>query len=84
MQEESTANEPIPIDTTAELLGRAKPKRPRTRAMGPGARPSTGSAPRKATARPSTGSGQRKPPAMRRATRSQKASATEAKGEVDS
>ena len=24
-------SEPIPIDTTAELLGRAKPKRPRTR-----------------------------------------------------
>jgi uncharacterized LabA/DUF88 family protein len=84
MHEESTANEPIPIDTTAELLGRAKPKRPRTRAMAPGARPSTGSGPRKAAARPSTVSGQRKPPAMRRVTRSQKASATEAKGEADS
>ena len=78
------ANEPIPIDSTAELLGRAKPKRPRTRAMAPGARPSTGSGPRKAAARPLTGSGQRKPPAMRRVTRSQKASATEAKGEADS
>jgi hypothetical protein len=79
------ANEPIPIDTTAELLGRAKAKRPRTRAMPSGARPSTGSGPRKAVARPSTtGSGQRKPPAMRRVTRSQKASAAEAKGEADS
>jgi uncharacterized LabA/DUF88 family protein len=84
MNEESTANEPIPIDTTAELLGRAKPKRPRTRAMGPGARPSTSSAPRKAAARPSIGSGPRKPPATRRVTRSQKASAAEAKGEADS
>jgi uncharacterized LabA/DUF88 family protein len=77
------ANEPIPIDTTAELLGRAKAKRPRARAMTPGSRPSTGSGPRKAAARP-TGSGQRKPPATRRVTRSQKASAAEAKGEAES
>jgi hypothetical protein len=84
MQEEPTANEPIPIDTTAELLGRAKPKRPRARTMAPGGRPSTGSGSRKVAARPSTGSGQRKPAALRRATRSQKASAAEDKGDADS
>jgi hypothetical protein len=71
-QEGPSANEPIPIDTTAELLGRAKPKRPRTRAMPHGTR--------KAAARPS---GQRKAPAARRSTRSQKASAAEAKGDAD-
>jgi len=70
-QEGPAANEPIPIDTTAELLGRAKPKRPRTRVVAHGTR--------KAAARPS---GQRKPPAARRATRS-KASAAEAKGDAD-
>ena len=72
-QEGPAANEPIPIDTTAELLGRAKPKRPRTRAMPHGTR--------KVAARPS---GQRKAPAPRRATRSQKASAASAKGDAES
>ena len=84
MDEGPAATEPIPIDSTAELLGRAKPRRPRTRAMPHGARPSTGSGPRKASARPSTGSGQRKPPATRRLPRAQKASAAEAKDEADS
>jgi len=37
-------SEPIPIDTTAELLGRAKPRRPRVRA----ARPAPAATPRKA------------------------------------
>ena len=40
-------SEPIPIDTTAELLGRAKPRQPRARA----ARPSLASAPKKAAAK---------------------------------
>jgi len=39
--------EPIPIDTTAELLGRAKPRKPRTRAP----RPAPAPTPRKAAAR---------------------------------
>ena len=33
----STTSEPIPIDTTAELLGRAKPRKPRARARASGA-----------------------------------------------
>ncbi len=40
-------SEPIPIDTTAELLGRAKPRQPRARA----ARPSLAAAPKKAAAK---------------------------------
>jgi hypothetical protein len=52
--------EPIPIDTTAELLGRAKPRKPRARAP----RPAPAATPRKAAAR--------KPAAPRR-TRSKKA-----------
>ena len=39
--------EPIPIDTTAELLGRAKPRKPRTRAP----RPAPAPTPRKAAAK---------------------------------
>ena len=54
------------IDTTAELLGRAKPRRPRAKAP-------AGGAPRKA-ARPSGTPGPRRPPA-RRAARSKKAAA---------
>jgi uncharacterized LabA/DUF88 family protein len=54
------------IDTTAELLGRAKPRRPRGKA------PSL-AAPRK-TARAASSAGPRKPPA-RRAARSKKAAA---------
>jgi uncharacterized LabA/DUF88 family protein len=41
------SGEPIPIDTTAELLGRAKPRQPRARA----ARPSLAAAPKKAAAK---------------------------------
>src|SRR5262249_22420945 len=52
----------IPVDTTAELLGRAKPRKPRARA----ARPGLTSAPKKAAA---------KKPAARRSTRSKKATA---------
>ena len=51
------------IDTTAELLGRAKPRKPRAKAPA--------AAPRK-TARPSASAGPRKP-AARRATRSKRA-----------
>jgi uncharacterized LabA/DUF88 family protein len=54
------------IDTTAELLGRAKPRRPRAKAP-------AGPAPRK-TARPSSTAGPRRPPA-RRTARSKKAAA---------
>jgi len=54
------------IDTTAELLGRAKPRRPRAKVPAAGA-------PRKA-ARPSAAAGPRRPPA-RRAARSKKAAA---------
>jgi hypothetical protein len=64
---EPSVIEPIPIDTTAELLGRAKPRRPRSRvaaAAQPPARPA-----RKVAARK---------PAGRRAGRSKKAAAAEA------
>jgi hypothetical protein len=61
--------EPIPIDTTAELLGRAKPRKPRARI----ARPAP--APRKAAA---------KKPAARRATRSRKTATSKASDEADS
>ncbi|HEX3645567.1 MAG TPA: OST-HTH/LOTUS domain-containing protein, partial [Vicinamibacterales bacterium] len=44
---EGEISEPIPIDTTAELLGRAKPRQPRVRA----ARPAPVAAARKAAAR---------------------------------
>ena len=40
--------EPVLIDTTAELLGRAKPRKPRARAA---ARPAPAAAPRKAAAK---------------------------------
>jgi hypothetical protein len=53
--------EPVPRDTTAELLGRAKPKRTRTRA------PGSGSAPRKTSASP-------KKPGARRTVRARRAS----------
>jgi uncharacterized LabA/DUF88 family protein len=51
----------IPIDTTAELLGRAKPRKPRARAQ----RPALAAAPKKAAA---------KKPAARKSTRGKKAS----------
>ena len=54
----------IPIDTTAELLGRAKPRKPRARA----ARPGLTTAPKKAAANK---------PAARKSTRSRKASASQ-------
>jgi hypothetical protein len=58
--------EPVPqiLDTTAELLGRAKPRKPRARA----ARPGLTSAPKKAAA---------KKPAARRSTRGKKAPASQ-------
>jgi hypothetical protein len=58
--------EPVPVDTTAELLGRAKPKRPRTRS---------------ALAGPATPRGTRKTavrkPSARRSTKSKKPGATD-------
>jgi hypothetical protein len=51
------SSEPIPIDTTAELLGRAKPRKPRVRAARPaaaalGARSTTRAAQSKAVKKP--------------------------------
>jgi uncharacterized LabA/DUF88 family protein len=62
--------EPIPIDTTAELLGRAKPRKPRARVARPVPVPV-----RKAAA---------KKPAARRATRSRKAPASKVSDEIES
>jgi uncharacterized LabA/DUF88 family protein len=47
MEIELQGGEPIPIDTTAELLGRAKPRKPRARMP----RPAPAAAPKKAAAR---------------------------------
>jgi uncharacterized LabA/DUF88 family protein len=46
VEEDRIHAEPMPIDTTAELLGRAKPRRPRTRVAA--AAPAAGRVPRKA------------------------------------
>ena len=46
-ESEQPGNEAIPIDTTAELLGRAKPRKPRARAP----RPAPAAAPKKAAAK---------------------------------
>ena len=54
----------IPIDTTAELLGRAKPRKPRARAP----RPAPAAAPKKAAA---------KKPAARKSTRGKKSAASQ-------
>ena len=62
--------EPIPIDTTAELLGRAKPRKPRARA----ARPSLREAPAPRAARAAQEKTAKKP-AARRSTRGKKAPA---------
>jgi uncharacterized LabA/DUF88 family protein len=56
--------EPIPIDTTAELLGRAKPRKPRARAP----RPAPAAAPKKAAARK---------PVARKSTRGKKSAASQ-------
>jgi uncharacterized LabA/DUF88 family protein len=67
---EPSAIEPIPIDTTAELLGRAKARRPRSRVS---AAPRTS---RKAAARPA-GAEAPRTPAARRTARSKKPAAAE-------
>ena len=64
---------PVPIDTTAELLGRAKPKRPGARPSAGG--PSASRAPRKTAARPSGAAAPRKTAAPRRAPRAKKGAA---------
>jgi uncharacterized LabA/DUF88 family protein len=63
-ENESDAATPIPIDTTAELLGRAKPRKPRARVP----RPIAAAAPKKAAA---------KKPAARRSTRAKKSPASQ-------
>src|SRR5258708_2329256 len=64
VETERAEAEPIPIDTTAELLGRAKPRKPRAR-LG---RQTPAPAPRKAAA---------KKPAARQSTRSKKSVAAD-------
>jgi uncharacterized LabA/DUF88 family protein len=63
-EQDQESGAPIPIDTTAELLGRAKPRKPRARAP----RPTLAAAPKKAAA---------KKPAARKSTRAKKASAAQ-------
>ena len=63
LESEQPEGEPIPIDTTAELLGRAKPKRAAGRGRTRLERPAPTAAPRKTAAK--------KPPA-RRSTRAKK------------
>jgi uncharacterized LabA/DUF88 family protein len=71
---EQPESEPIPIDTTAELLGRAKPKRPaaaaRTRMRQPRAEAAASPRARAAAAKPKKSAGARK------STRSKKAPST--------
>jgi hypothetical protein len=71
--------EPIPIDTTAELLGRAKPRKPRVRAPRQAATTPT---PRASTRSAQAASGRQAKPkkaaAPRRATRSKKVAASQA------
>jgi uncharacterized LabA/DUF88 family protein len=70
--------EPIPIDTTAELLVRVKPRKPRVRAQRPlGATASR--APRAGKEKTAA-----KKPAARKSTRSRKASAADASNESES
>ena len=64
--------EPMPIDTTAELLGRAKPRRPRTRVAA--AAPAAARVPRKAAP---------KKAAPRASTRSRKPARSEAPGKKE-
>jgi hypothetical protein len=69
IETEQRETEPIPIDTTAELLGRAKPKRTAAgRGRSRHERPAAVAAPRKTAA---------KKPAARRSTRAKKQSATD-------
>ena len=78
--------EPIPIDTTAELLGRAKPRKPRTRAprqaaATPTPRSSTRGAQPASTRQAKT---PKKPAAPRRSTRSKKAASSVANDDKES
>ena len=72
---EQGESRPIPIDTTAELLGRAKPKRTRRRSTP--AIPSAQRAPRKAVAAA-------RKPAAHRAPRTKKAPRTDVPEEIES
>jgi uncharacterized LabA/DUF88 family protein len=78
VETEQPEAEPIPIDTTAELLGRAKPRKPRVRAQ----RPLGAAAPRAARAAKEKPAA--KKPAARKSTRSRKASAADSSNESDS
>jgi uncharacterized LabA/DUF88 family protein len=78
--------EPIPIDTTAELLGRAKPRKPRARTPRQAAatatpRSSTRAAQAASTRQPKPA---KKAAAPRRSTRSKKAPASQANDENES
>jgi hypothetical protein len=83
---ELPGSEPIPIDTTAELLGRAKHRKPRVRAP---RQPAASATPKVASARPSPGRRAaaprtvKKAAAPRRATRGKKAAASEAKDDTE-
>jgi uncharacterized LabA/DUF88 family protein len=80
LETEQAEMEPIPIDTTAELLGRAKPRKPRVRAV---RQPAAAATPRAASTRaghPRGAAAAKKPAAPRKSTRSKKAAATEANG----
>ena len=78
VETEQPEAEPIPIDTTAELLGRAKPRKPRVRAQRPlGA--VAARAPRAAKEKTAA-----KKPAARKSTRSRKASAADSSSNSDS
>ena len=70
VETEQRRAEPIPIDTTAELLGRAKPRKPRARA----GRPTLAAPPHPPARTAQAKTGARKP-AVRRASRKKAASA---------
>ena len=78
VETEQPEAEPIPIDTTAELLGRAKPRKPRVRAQ----RPLGVAAPRAPRAAKEKTAA--KKPAARKSTRSRKASAADSSNNSDS
>ncbi len=78
---EPSGHQPIPIDTTAELLGRAKPRRPRSRPSAGGLQ-SAPRAGRKPGSHPSSAAAPRKSAAPRRA-RAKKRGASGAAGGTD-
>ena len=72
--------EPMPtVDPTAELLGRAKARRPRTRLSATPGAAALRARPRKAAARPSTAAAKTKTAKSRSLSRGKKAAAADAK-----